>query len=1416
MYGRAWLVLFGLMSGFGVAHAGQTSLVFFGEANEYVSQGQQYRLTTADGSFSIASPDAGTLTLSVENLPALSWQLKLAAADGQSLSVGSFESAQREGSQEAGHPGLDFFGDGRGCNTVTGRFDVLELVRDGQGNVIHLAVHFEQHCEGGLPALIGEVRYDSDVPITPFVVVENPLNSQGCVMAAGPHPAPVRLTLANAVDSTGGSLLDYAWSSSTGAAGTAAQFQAPIPLGATASIDVTLTDLLGGRVVQLSREVCVSKSTSLFYHRPGGGPDYNPDLAERIEANDRPFQIDDYDAGNTLQVLIPWSQEHPEQVTATFAAPGSAPLAVGSYDNATGYPATPGSDQSALTFSPANAVESGRFQVLELVRNPDGQVISLAVNFEAHRMFSSEIFYGQIRYNSAVPVTPVISVESPQATDDCIDVSTPPGPAVKLRAHNGYDAHGGEQVSYRWASSTGATGTGAAFQFVGAFEAQPQITLTMTDLVTRSDTVLTRNLCIDPPSMLHLESQLGDPVGAGQNTTLWPPTPITGSHAPFVVPMTTGADNGAILTIGGLWNLQLGSGSTDPLTIGVYENAHGGSLNDGTAPYLAFESASQLVCFGGYTGRFEILDIQRDAQSGLARLAVDFEQTCSGSSGKLTGQLRYKSSVSFDPNQTDLTVSVTAPAEPPQLGQQGSYRLTVTNQGALPATQPVVTVTLPSLVTTAALPANCQATGPGLSCSLDSLFPGATAILDLNLVYQSPGRGTIGASVAADTVDFDPSNNQASQLATVPIDPATIETQVAAAMDPSVDPCQDFYSYACGGWINHQPLPDYRSYLVRGPDAASDDVRAKLYLLLQSAAEAPGLDADRQRIGSFFGACMDETQAEQDGLTGLQPLLTKIDQIANRGDFLQVAGELTRAGAPTLIFPFVAPDIRSFPTQYIVFAYAGQPGYPDGDVYLRHDPLNKTSRAALNGYIAKVLGQFGEVKPLARARDVLRIEKTVVRFDPSYGMGGRLALVPSSSFARLPLALPWNRYLDGLGLKAEATVVVDRSYLQTLDPLLAKMPLNSLKAYLRWQAVAKFLEYLPKAFHPDNPISGIAVGDLPRWQSCVDATSYLLGDAVGKMLVDSEATSAQIPLAQELLDGARNALAAEATSLPFLANAASRSAVQQKLDGLVTHLGYPDSWPISAGSDTAETSYLGKVAAAGTDITNRRLAMINQAVQRTQWNANTGVQTVNAYNNIWTNEIYLFAGMLRPPFMDTGYPLAMNYAALGTVVAHELVHGFDANGRNFGANGNLDPLLSGADNRRYDARAQCFVKQYSRFSGGAGTKVNGKKTLNENLADNGGLHLAYQAFKTALTTAHVQPTIANLTPQQLFFTAYAQMYCEASTPESARYRYSRTWNRYAPWKYRAIAPLMNSTDFSEAFNCPASSAMNPGKKCSLW
>jgi len=217
------------------------------------------------------------------------------------------------------------------------------------------------------------------------------------------------------------------------------------------------------------------------------------------------------------------------------------------------------------------------------------------------------------------------------------------------------------------------------------------------------------------------------------------------------------------------------------------------------------------------------------------------------------------------------------------------------------------------------------------------------------------------------------------------------------------------------------------------------------------------------------------------------------------------------------------------------------------------------------------------------------------------------------------------------------------------------------------------------------------------------------------MLVESEGAGEQVPLAEDLLEGVRQAFAAQEASLPFLATTSSRTAVQRKLDALVAHVGFPETWTIFAGSDTAETTFLGKAMALAKDVSDRNTARVGRNVERSPWDSPMGVQTVNAYNNIWTNEMYMFAGMLRRPFMDNGYPLAMTYGGLGVILAHELVHGFDANGRYFGPNGSFELLLTPGDNRRYNARAQCFVKQYSQYSGAEGTRVNGKKTLSENL-----------------------------------------------------------------------------------------------------
>jgi predicted metalloendopeptidase len=661
--------------------------------------------------------------------------------------------------------------------------------------------------------------------------------------------------------------------------------------------------------------------------------------------------------------------------------------------------------------------------------------------------------------------------------------------------------------------------------------------------------------------------------------------------------------------------------------------------------------------------------------------------------------------------------------------------------------------------------------------------------------------------------------------------PQEVADTVLQTMDQTADPCSDFYTYACGGWLlDHAELQAGKSRLERGYDLAADDVRGKLYLLMQELAANPGTDPARQRIGELYGSCMDEAKIEADGLAGLASRLADIDSVTDRDRFLRVAGELTRAGVPTIFQPVVVANYVVVPAQsrYVLFTYAGDLGYPDGDVYRHSGRLNRALRGQLQSYIREVLDQLDDPDARTHAKQILAIESVVARYHPRYGKPGRLGAIVVSSLNQIPSVLNWGRYAEGLVALPSWQLVMDRDYLNAIGRVLTKYPVATLKAYLQWRLISANRRHLARDFQGTVAATLGAVGVRPRWQECVDTTSELLPDDVGKLLIVSEgldqAGDARMELVRTILGQVETTLGQRINEAGWLKDTASRTAVADKLQLAVALIGFPQPWSGETGWQFAEPSFLGKTLSAAGVLAMQQLSRVGQVIDRQRWMTGLGAQTVNARYNLTENQVYLLGGLMRPPFLDTVQPAAMNYAGVATVLAHEWVHGFGTSGRYFNGEGTLQnvygpgrTLWSKASDKAFNANSRCFVAQYAKHEGMLPkTRINGAKTLDENLADNGAVNLAFRTFQQVQATLPPQLPVGTLTPEQLFFVAYTQHFCEAGSADWLKYGYSRSWNRYAPAPLRAILPLRNSPEFAQAFSCPAGSPMGGGGECLAW
>jgi endothelin-converting enzyme/putative endopeptidase len=651
---------------------------------------------------------------------------------------------------------------------------------------------------------------------------------------------------------------------------------------------------------------------------------------------------------------------------------------------------------------------------------------------------------------------------------------------------------------------------------------------------------------------------------------------------------------------------------------------------------------------------------------------------------------------------------------------------------------------------------------------------------------------------------------------------AATSDDLLSAIDNGVLPCDNFYRYACGAWIaNNTPPPNGELLVVRGFDMASSDVSDKLRFMMQNAANDPGADEDQQRIGAVFSACMDTDKLEQDGLKDLQTYFALIDGMVDRLSFLNVSGQLTKLGVATVFSPLYIPDPRSTPYQrYLMLLLAGDLGLSDGDVYVLNDKYNRNLRVNLKESISRVLQILGDPDFKTHANQIAAIETRVARSHPVFGRPGPLYIADTGLLNAyegfVPLARNLAAYLRGMTgnrYTAGFEFIFDLRYFNRMVALSKKYPLNTLKAYLKWRLVSTFEEYLPQAYNIGIlTISSTPIAARERWKNCVEQTSDLFGNVVGNAFVANENTAQMYPLVETVRNQVLASFRGRLAQNPWLKSPDSHSAIELKLANLDWNIGAPAMASDLSQVDLSADSYVGKVLAFSRRYAELDLNLIDARFDRNQWEYRINAQDVNAIEWPLKNQIYLLAGLMRAPLLDGTYPPAMNHGAFGSITSHELAHTVGLEGRLFGSQGEYAPILKPADNRRFNARTSCLVSQYAHQRVEPGHKINGKRTLEENLADVSSIRIAYDAFENLQSTE----TVGNLTPEQLFFVAFAQTHCEAAVPEVTRYLYSRRWYGYSPQPLRVIGPAMNSPEFSNAFQCELKTPMNPRKKCDIW
>jgi endothelin-converting enzyme/putative endopeptidase len=660
---------------------------------------------------------------------------------------------------------------------------------------------------------------------------------------------------------------------------------------------------------------------------------------------------------------------------------------------------------------------------------------------------------------------------------------------------------------------------------------------------------------------------------------------------------------------------------------------------------------------------------------------------------------------------------------------------------------------------------------------------------------------------------------QQTPLASLPYTPSL----EPAFMDRKADPCVDFFKYSCGNWLKMNPIPPDQSSWTVYAKMADENQRFLWGILEQLAKPAPGRTANEQKIGDYFGACMNEGAVEKLGAAPLRPVLDEIGRIRTLDDLPAVLAQLHLGpGNSSPLFGFGSNPDFADSERMIAFASAGGLGLPDRDYYFKTDAKSQEIRARYVEHVAAILGLLGDSPAAARsgAATVMAIETalakaslTRVELRNPHNLFHKAA---RAQFLAMTPSFQWPAYWKALGVPEPGVVnVTEPAFFAAVEHELKTRPLAEWKIYLRWHVAHGHAPYLSEAFARANfdfynaYLRG-AKEMQPRWKRCVRMVDRDLGEALGQVFVARTFNGDVKAQALEMTREIEKAMEDDLRTLPWMGDSTRRSALE-KLHAIVNKVGYPDKWRDYSALTIAPGDFAGNVERSAQFESHRQLNKMGKPVDRSEWFMTP--PTVNAYYNPQTNDINFPAGVLQPPLFDLKMDAAPNFGNTGGTIGHELTHGFDDEGRQFDAKGNLKDWWTKKDGDEFVKRAACISEQYSQYTVVDDIKINGKLTLGEDVADLGGLILAYNAWKNATKGQNLTP-IGGFTPDQRFFIGFAQWACGDERPESKRA--SQITNPHSPVEYRINGVVSNMPEFATAFSCKAGQPMVRANACRVW
>lgn len=643
-------------------------------------------------------------------------------------------------------------------------------------------------------------------------------------------------------------------------------------------------------------------------------------------------------------------------------------------------------------------------------------------------------------------------------------------------------------------------------------------------------------------------------------------------------------------------------------------------------------------------------------------------------------------------------------------------------------------------------------------------------------------------------------------------------------IDKTIDPCNDFYQYACGNWLKNSEIPPDQSSWVSFTELDERNLVTLHDILDKASSNDPNRTPVEQKIGDLYSSCMDEKAVNAKGLDPVRPELDRIAAVQDKTTLIDAVARVHMIG-PNPLFNFYSNSDYHNADQVIAYIDQGGLSLPDRDYYIKDTARMVEMRQHLVEYVTQVFTLAGQSpqKAAESAQTVLRIESTLakdsmdrtLRRDPKtrdHKMSREEAVALAPNFHL-------DRYFSDAGTPAFSELNVSNpEFFKQVNGLLDSESLDNLKIYVSWHLMRGAAPWLSQPFVDANfKMRQALTGQKeiqPRWKRCVELTDNSLGEALGQKYVEVTFGADGKQRMLKMVDVLEKSLDEDIQGLSWMSPDTKKQA-KVKLQAIRNKIGYPDVWRDYSSLTIVRGDLMGNVQRANEFESRRQIAKISKPLDRKEFGMTP--PTVNAYYSSSYNEIVFPAGILQPPFFDKSMDDAVNFGGIGLVIGHELTHGFDDQGRKFDPQGNLRDWWTADDGKEFEKRVSCVADEYSNFVAIDDLKLNGRLTLGENTADNGGARIALAALERMIAddkTGKEGQKIDGYTPEQRFFLGFARVWCEKRTPEYARQQV--TTNPHSPGKWRVNGVVENMPEFQQAWGCKAGQPMVAENACHVW